>query len=487
MAAAAFRPRPLRRDRPGRLARPADRRRGGRGAAPSSPLAHGATTRSRATTSPSGWRSWSSSTPAFRRAGEASRTRSTGIPAGSRARSTRRGPSRYPSCPKASWSPTAARESPRASCCTVSTSPDATAGCTPVMVGLGAAPGTARRASGRDDRLTRSRRRVGSEIALPANGDLRCREPDEEHRSRRPRRRRQHHVHLVRQAVALAQVARRARGDDVLPDSSRRRASAGSRDRASAGSPGRAAVDAPPAVTGKERAARDLALHHARNPHVGDEANYVWPAVRVAGRAKWSRELFDHLRLSLEHEHVRAAKRAHIQGLVTGVQDQDLLHQPRNLAKEPASTGSAAHRAVDRLLLLGRQRHGGAAALELLHVDPGVVAALDRGDDDSGAAGVEQGEGSGLVTARVLVGVVRTIELFVTLPSTRRSTRASPAATSSTAPWRSSIRPWSETAKSTRSVRPPPTRVRCASRSLPTRAQAHAPNARPAHRRRTRR
>src|SRR3954452_23342823 len=50
----------------------------------------------------------------------------------------------------------------------------------------------------------------------------------------------------------------------------------------------------------------------------------------------------------------------------------------------------------------------------------------------------------------------RTIAVFVTVPSTRRSTRARPAATSSTARWRSSIRACSETAKSTRSSLPPP-------------------------------
>src|SRR5919197_317839 len=48
------------------------------------------------------------------------------------------------------------------------------------------------------------------------------------------------------------------------------------------------------------------------------------------------------------------------------------------------------------------------------------------------------------------------IDVFETDSSTRRSTRVSAAATSSTARWRSSIRPWSETAKSTRSPLPPP-------------------------------
>src|SRR5579884_945267 len=67
--------------------------------------------------------------------------------------------------------------------------------------------------------------------------------------------------------------------------------------------------------------------------------------------------------------------------------------------------------------------------------------------------------------------------VFATVVSTRRSTRARPAATSSTARWRSSTRPWSETAKSTRSRRPPPRSVRWESRTRFTRTEAR--NARP--------
>src|SRR5215210_4128579 len=59
--------------------------------------------------------------------------------------------------------------------------------------------------------------------------------------------------------------------------------------------------------------------------------------------------------------------------------------------------------------------------------------------------------------------------MFVTEPSTRRSTRTRPAATSSTARWRSSIRPWSDTAKSTRSVFPSPSNTAWPSRRRRTR------------------
>src|SRR5262245_36752247 len=52
--------------------------------------------------------------------------------------------------------------------------------------------------------------------------------------------------------------------------------------------------------------------------------------------------------------------------------------------REPGSrVSSAAHRALDCLLLLRREGDRGAAALELLHVDARVVAPLDRGHDDA--------------------------------------------------------------------------------------------------------
>ena len=127
-----------------------------------------------------------------------------------------------------------------------------------------------------------------------------------------------------------------------------------------------------------------------------------------------------------------------------------------------------AHGALDRFLLLGREGDRRAAALELLHVDPRVVAALDRRDDEPGARGVEQRERGRLVAARVLVGVVADDRRVRDGAVDRRSTRARPAATSSTARWRSSIRPCSETAKSTRSLRPPPSSDRCASRTRRT-------------------
>ena len=54
----------------------------------------------------------------------------------------------------------------------------------------------------------------------------------------------------------------------------------------------------------------------------------------------------------------------------------------------------------------GRESHGRAAVVELLDVDPGVIAALDRGQDDAAPAGVEEGDRGRLVAAGALVGVV---------------------------------------------------------------------------------
>src|SRR3954463_6966353 len=78
----------------------------------------------------------------------------------------------------------------------------------------------AARSAGRDRLGRRGRGFVAQarEVGLPAVWHLRCREVDEEHRRRRARRLAQRHLDLVRQPVALAHVAGRARGDDVLPD-----------------------------------------------------------------------------------------------------------------------------------------------------------------------------------------------------------------------------------------------------------------------------
>src|SRR5437764_8029336 len=173
------------------------------------------------------------------------------------------------------------------------------------------------------------------EVRLPAPRDLRRRELDEEDRRRRARGRHQRHLRLRERAIPLPVVARRAGGDDVLPD---RVAAAAARNDVVEGEPARAgaAVDAAPAVAREERATRDLALHRPRHAHVGDEPDDVRPRVGRGGGRERLLELLDHLGLALVDEHVRTPNGAHVEWLVAGVQNENVLHHRRNLASEPA-------------------------------------------------------------------------------------------------------------------------------------------------------
>ena len=86
-----------------------------------------------------------------------------------------------------------------------------------------------------------------------------------------------HHVRLPRQPVALAPVAGRAAGDDVVPG---RRAALRARDHVVDGQVAAlvAAVLAGPAVAGEHRAAGDLApVGVARDPHVGQQPDHDRP------------------------------------------------------------------------------------------------------------------------------------------------------------------------------------------------------------------
>src|SRR5207247_10531399 len=72
-------------------------------------------------------------------------------------------------------------------------------------------------------------------------------------------------------------------------------------------------------------------LDHAPDADVVDEPDHVCPLERVRGRAKWSVELLDHLCLALEHQYVGAAQRAHVERLVTRIEDEYMLHPGRNV------------------------------------------------------------------------------------------------------------------------------------------------------------
>src|SRR6266516_7618306 len=70
------------------------------------------------------------------------------------------------------------------------------------------------------------------------------------------------------------------------------------------------------------------------------------------------------------------------------------------------SSALAGHSALYGLGFLRREGDRCLAAVELLHVDPGVVAALDRTDDDARATGIEHRERRRLVATCVRVRVV---------------------------------------------------------------------------------
>src|SRR6478752_3826224 len=109
-----------------------------------------------------------------------------------------------------------------------------------------------------------------AEVGRPAVRDPRCGELDEEHGLGRLRRVLELHADLLERAVALAEVARRTGGDDVLPD---RLAALRARDDVVEGEPPAraAAVDAAPAVAGEEGAARDLPLDRPWHADIVDQ------------------------------------------------------------------------------------------------------------------------------------------------------------------------------------------------------------------------
>jgi len=84
-----------------------------------------------------------------------------------------------------------------------------------------------------------------------------------------------------------------------------------------------------PPTPGEEGPARDLSLHRARNAHVLDEPDHVRPLEGVARGAERAREVLEHLGLPLEHEHVGTPHRTDVERLVTRVQNENLLHRPK--------------------------------------------------------------------------------------------------------------------------------------------------------------
>ena len=82
--------------------------------------------------------------------------------------------------------------------------------------------------------------------------------------------------------------------------------------------------------------------------------------------------------------------------------------RPRRTRRPRTSraASSVRHRPLDGLELLGREGDGRPSAVELLHVDARVVAALDRAHDDAGPRRVQERERRRRLAGLVVVGVV---------------------------------------------------------------------------------
>ena len=141
--------------------------------------------------------------------------------------------------------------------------------------------------------------------------------------------------------VALAQVARRAGGDDVLPD---RLAALRPRHDVVEGEAAvrRPAIGTAPAVTREEGPARDLALDRARHAHVVDQPDHMGPDEAAGRGAERLVEPLDYLGLALVHEHVGTPHRAHVERLVTCVQNKNVLQPGRKVAAPTAAIAARA-------------------------------------------------------------------------------------------------------------------------------------------------
>ena len=146
------------------------------------------------------------------------------------------------------------------------------------------------------------------------------------------------HLDLARQAVALAAVAGRAGGDDVLPD---RLAAAAAGDDVVDGEAGfaRAAVLAGPGVAGEHGAAGDLAaVRLAGDPHVADQADHVGALHRHVLGVDRALAALQQLGLLLEEQHSGASQRADVDRLIRRVEYEDACHVAREFYAGPRSS-----------------------------------------------------------------------------------------------------------------------------------------------------
>ena len=176
------------------------------------------------------------------------------------------------------------------------------------------------------------------QVLAPGLGNVLGGEPDEEDGCRRPRHGAEAHARLLEQPVALAMVARCARGDDVLPDrcaATRARDDVVERQAVAAGS----AVPALPAVPGEQHAAGDPPGHRARHAHVCDQPDDVRTRERRRRGAELAVACLEDLGTALPDEHVRTTERADVQRLVACIEDEYALHRAGSVA--PGACGKA--------------------------------------------------------------------------------------------------------------------------------------------------
>ena len=191
-----------------------------------------------------------------------------------------------------------------------------------------ARPAGVREARGRRMPAPRSFSGGEAEVRPPALVDVVHVEQHEGRRPRRPRRPHEVQPGQVKRPVALLAVARRARGDEVVP---RVGAALGARHDVVDGEvPGAAAVLAAVPVAGEDRAPRDACGGGAaRDVDVGVEADDERDLVGAALAAQRGAGLLEHLGLVLEQQHDSSPHRTDVERLVGGVQDQHLAHRFR--------------------------------------------------------------------------------------------------------------------------------------------------------------
>ena len=175
--------------------------------------------------------------------------------------------------------------------------------------------------------------RPAAQIRLPRHRDTGRGDPDEHRRPRRPRVIGRMHRGLARHPVALAAVARRAGGDDVLP---RRRPAAAAGDHVVDGQPGglAAAVLAGVGVASEHRLAGDLApVHVARDADVANQPDHARAIELEPLGVQRPLPPLDHLGSRLEHEHGGAPDRADVDRFVARVEDQDPPAHPASAGR----------------------------------------------------------------------------------------------------------------------------------------------------------